>query len=429
MKRINLKRFLAISLSMVFILGLISFTTSCTPELSFGELVICEDVNQNTLEPINDKSEFDIEVKKISASIEYYGVKGEENYRFNWKNIDTGENVLDKTMQYLKGEEGYFEGYAASYVNMTGEGGIIPPGNYEVEFYHSGELIKTANFIVKKPEVKIIEVSLANQVDEDFAPINRTQQFSPTDTMYACVKINYFILGNNLKAKWYDNNGNLMVETAADTDEDLYEPIWAAFSFKGEDGYLLPGAYTVEIYLNDGLYNTYDFEIIEESGAEAGEDIFTQGNTYSNDKYDVLFAVPDDWTYAEIDDADRLEVQMGAPSDDLPVAFLFMVSSTADYPPEEQPPELADVMNSEIAIDNNWELVDIIEEESVSNNGILYHEFMYIYNDPDNNEWATITTFFENNNRLYVLFTIVRSDYYDIGQPIYYGIIDSLQLD
>ena len=131
MKRINLKRFLVISLAIVIMPGLIPFTTSCTPELSFGDLVICEDVNQDTLEPINAKSEFDIETKKISASIEYFGVKGEEKYRFNWTNIDTGENILDKTMQYFESEEGYFEGYAASYINVTEEGGIIPPGNYK----------------------------------------------------------------------------------------------------------------------------------------------------------------------------------------------------------------------------------------------------------------------------------------------------------
>jgi len=152
MKRIKLKKSLVLLLSVIFILSLVPFTTSCMPELSFGDLVICEDVNQDTLEPVNAKSEFDIEAKKISASIEYFGVKGEENYRFSWTNIDTGENVLDKTMQYFEGEEGYFEGYAASYINVTEEGGIIPPGNYKIEFYHSGELIKTADFIVKKPE-------------------------------------------------------------------------------------------------------------------------------------------------------------------------------------------------------------------------------------------------------------------------------------
>jgi len=206
----------------------------------------------------------------------------------------------------------------------------------------------------------------------------------------------------------------LIVETVADMDEDLYEPMWADFTFEGEDGYLLPGGYNVEIYLNDNLYGTYDFEVT---------------NTYSNDKYGVLFAVPDNWTYTEIDDADGLEVNLIAPSEDLLVAFLFMVSSTDDYLPKDQLPEFVDEMNSGIAIDNNWELIDMMEEELVSNNDVPYSNFVYIYNDTDNNEWATATAFFENNNRLYVLFTTIRSDYYDIGQPMYYGIIDSLQLD
>jgi len=414
MKRIYLKRFLIPLLSVIFILGLIPLTTSCTPELSFGDLVICEDINQDTFEPENAKNEFDIEAKNICACIEYFGVKGGDSYRFNWINTDTGEDALDKTGEYAEGESGYFDGCAYSSSSLSGDGINIPPGNYKVGFYHNGELIKTANFIVKKPEVKISEVSLANQVDEDFAPTNETQQFSSTEIIYACIRINYFILGNSLKAKWYDNKGNLIVETVADMDEDMYEPMWADFTFEGEDGYLLPGAYNVEIYLNDNLYGTYDFEVT---------------NTYSNDKYGVLFAVPDNWTYTEIDDADGLEINLIAPSEDLLVAFLFMVSSTDDYVPKDQLPEFVDEMNSGIAVDNNWELIDMMEEELVSNNDVPYSNFVYIYNDTDNNEWATATAFFENNNRLYVLFTTIRSDYYDIGQPMYYGIIDSLQLD
>jgi len=414
MKRIYLKRFLIPLLSVIFILGLIPFATSCAPELSFGDLVICEDINQDTFEPVNAKNEFDIKAKNICACIEYFGAKGGDSYRFNWINTDTGEDALDKTGEYAEGESGYFDGCAYSSSSLTGEGVNIPPGNYKVDFYHNGEVVKTANFIVKKPEVKISEVSLANQVGEDFAPTNKTQQFGPTEIIYACIRINYFILGNSLKAKWYDNNGNLIVETVADMDEDLYEPMWADFTFEGEDGYLLPGGYNVEIYLNDNLYGTYDFEVT---------------NTYSNDKYGVLFAVPDNWTYTEIDDADGLEVNLIAPSEDLLVAFLFMVSSTDDYLPKDQLPEFVDEMNSGIAIDNNWELIDMMEEELVSNNDVPYSNFVYIYNDTDNNEWATATAFFENNNRLYVLFTTIRSDYYDIGQPMYYGIIDSLQLD
>ncbi len=414
MKRIYLKKFLVLSLSVIFILSLVPLTASCTPELSFEDLVICEDMNEDTFEPVNVKNEFNIEVKKICACIEYSGVKGEDSYRFSWTNTDTGENVLDKTVKYAEGESGYFDGCAYSYISLTGEGKIVPPGDYKVEFYHSGELIKTADFIVKRPEVKISEVALANQVDEDFAPVNRTQQFSPTEIVYACTRINYYILGNSLKAKWYDDNNNLIVETAVDTDADLYEPIWVAFTFEGEDGYLLPGAYTVEIYLNDNLYGTYDFEIT---------------NTYSNDKYGVLFTVPDGWTYTEIDDADSLEVNLVAPSEDLPEGFLFMVSSTDSYLPKEQLPEFADEMNSGIAVDNNWELIDIQENESVTENGIPYCNFVYVYNDKDNNEWVTATAFFENDNRLYILFATIRSDYYDEGLSICYCIIDSLQLD
>ncbi len=428
MGKIRLKRFFVISLSVIFILSLISFTTSCAPELSFGDLVICEDINQETCEPLNPKDEFDVETKKICASIEFSGVKGEDNYRFKWVNIDTGENILDITLKYSESESGYLEGYAASSIETTDEVKVIPPGNYKVEFYNNGELVKTTTFKVNKPQMKILEVLLANQVDENHAPVNTTQKFSSEETVYACIKVDYQIVGNSLKAQWKSETEELLNEIEIDLTIDHYEPSYITCMFQWETGIIPAGNYKVEIYLNDNLYGTYDFEVIEEGGAEAGEDIFTQGNTYSNDKYDVSFAVPDNWTYTESDGDDSLEVQLVAPSEDLPVAFLFMVSPTGDYPPKDQWPGFVDEMNSEIAIDHDWELIDIQKNELVSKDGIPYCEFIYRFNDPDNNEWATATAFLESNNRLYVLFATVRSDYYNMGQPIYYGIIESLKL-
>jgi len=120
MRRIYLKRFLISLLSVIFILGLIPLTTSCTPELSFGDLVICEDINQDTFEPINAKNEFDIEAKNICACIEYFGAKGGDSYRFNWINTDTGEDALDKTGEYAEGESGYFDGCAYSSSSLSG---------------------------------------------------------------------------------------------------------------------------------------------------------------------------------------------------------------------------------------------------------------------------------------------------------------------
>ncbi len=429
MEKSSLKRTLVILLSAALISGLIPFTTSCVPELSFGDLTVCGGINQNTFEPISAEDEFNIEIKKIYASINYYGVKGEDNYRYNWINLDTGENFLDETSKYSEGKSDYFEGYAMSFIATNEEVKVIPPGNYKVEFYHNGELKSTANFVVKEPEIKILEVLLANEVDEDFAPVNKVKQFSPTEIIYACVKANYYISGNSLKARWHTGDGDLIVETVSDMDVDLYEPVWTAFTLKGEGRDIPADTYNVEIYLNDNLYDTFEFEVVEARGAEAGKDIFTQGNTYSNDKYGVSFAVPDDWIYTESDSADGLEVNLTEQSGDLPVAFLFMASPMDDYPSSDQFSDFADELSSDIADDNSWELVDVQENESVTGKGMTFHDFIYLFNDPDTNEWAIVIAFIEGSDRLYVLFGTVGYDYFSMGESVYLGIIESMEVE
>ncbi|MDD5622563.1 MAG: hypothetical protein PHQ09_05345 [Actinomycetota bacterium] len=279
MKTVNFKKSPVILLAAIFILGLTSLTTACEPDLFFGDLTICENINEETFEPINQKNEFDINIEKIYATIDYSGARGEDNYRFNWVNLDTGENILDKTLKYSEGKSSYFEGYAMSYIATNEEARVILPGNYKIEFYHNGELKSTANFVIEEPGIEIVEVSLANGVDENNAPANRTQQFIPTEIIYACVNINYYISGNSLRAKWYDSDGNLIIETINDLDVDLYEPVWIAFTLEGEGRNIPAGTYNVEIYLNNDLYGTYDFEVIKERQAAAGDDYFNLGES------------------------------------------------------------------------------------------------------------------------------------------------------
>jgi hypothetical protein len=426
MKIVNLKKFPAVLVSIIFIFGLTSITTACEPDLFFGDLAICENINEETFEPVNQKNEFDINIGKIYATIEYSGAKGEDNYRFNWVNLDTGENILDKTLKYSEDKSNYFEGYAMSYIATNEEVNVIPPGNYKVDFYHNGELKSTANFMIEEPGIEIMEVSLANKVDENSVPINETQQFLSTEIIYACININYYISGNSLTAKWYDNNGELVVETVNDLDIDLYEPAWMAFTLKGEGRDIPAGTYNVEIYLNDDLYGTFDFEVVEERQAAAGDDNFTQGNIYSNDKYGVSFSMPDGWTYTESESADGLEVNLVSGLIDLPVGFLFMASALDDYPPSDRYRDFADEMSSDIAADNNWEILDVQENEFVNGNDITFHDFVYTYRDQDNNDWATAIAFAEGSSRLYVLFVTVRSDYFEMGRSIYNGITGTM---
>lgn len=419
--KIDIKKSLII-LMVSFVLCFVFFVISCapkTPELTFGDLVICEDLKQDTHEPVGPKNEFDARVNKICASIKFSGVKGEDNYRFNWINLDTGETALDETLKYSEEEKGYLEGYAASYIYATEEIKIIPPGNYRVEFYHNGELRKTASFKVNKPEVRILEVALANQVDENYKPVNITQKFNPGETVYACVKVDYLIIGNTLKAKWYTSRRDLILEAKFDMDRDWYEPSYVTFDFKAESGILSPDTYSVEIYLNDNLYGTFDFEVVS-------EDIFSKGNTYSSSKYGFSFAIPDDWEYTEKEDSKSLQVDLTPTSTDLQLGFSFIISSTGDYPPEEQFSALADEMAESVTGDYDWSQIDKQENDEVLKNGIDYKEFVYKFNDNDNNEWTLPICFIEHNNRLYIFFGIVMADYYGIAQPIYNGILDSV---
>ncbi len=424
MKKINLRRYLVMLTVTALISALVSFTASCVPELVIGDLTICKDIDQETFEPVIQKDEFDIETKKIYATIGYSGAKGDDNYRFKWDNENTGETVLDETSQYSEGESGYFEGYAMSYIETYEDVKVVPPGSYNIEFYHNGELKSTASFEVKEPEVSISEVALADEIDENYAPINKTQEFSSTEIVYACVNTDYYISGNTLEAKWYDLRGEVIVETTEDMKVDLYESVWTAFTLEGQGRDIPAGNYSVEIYLNDDLYGSYDFEV-----TGAIEDIFTQGNKYSNENYGVSFAVPDDWTYTESEDADGLEVDLSPSAGNLPIGFMFIASPENDYPPSSQYRGFADDVSSSIAADNNWEQVgDIQENELVTENGIEYQDFTYFSKDQNGNEWGVVITFIEGSDRLYVLFATVMYDYFDIGESVYYGMLDSMEL-
>jgi len=429
MKKINLVRYTAILTVVALTLVLMPLAASCTPKLVFGELTVCDDIDQETFEPVSQKNEFDGEIKKIYATIQYTGVKGDDNYRFEWKNEDTGEVVLDESLKYSEGESGYFEGYAMSYIATDEDARVIPPGQYKIDFYHNGELESTANFEVKKLDLNIIEVMLADKVDDNFAPVNETHEFYSTQTVYACVNTNYYISGNTLVAKWYDPMGKLAVETTKDMEVDLYEPVWTAFTLEGEGKDIPAGSYNVEIYLNGSLYGSYDFEVIEGRGAVDSAHLFSQGDTYSNDKYGVSFFVPDDWTYTESDDADGLEVNLTPSSEDVPIGFLFMASPSDDYPPSSQFGSFADEISSGIATDNSWEQVgEAQENESLTEKGIKYKDYIYLFKERNNNEWAVAVAFIEGNDRLYILFTTVAYDYFDMEEAAYYGILDSIEL-
>ncbi|MBL7060978.1 MAG: hypothetical protein ISS13_03995, partial [Actinobacteria bacterium] len=356
------------------------------------------------------------------ATVKYSNTKGGDNWRFKWTNLDTGETVLDKGDQYNKDQKGnYFEGILESDIYPLDESSIIPYGDYKVEFYNNGELIKTATFKVNKPQVKILEVSLADQVDQNNVPVTTTQKFNSNETVYACVKVDYQIIGNTLKAQWKSSTGELLSETKNDLTADYYSPSYIAFTFQWTTGFIPEGNYKVEIYLNDNLYGSFDFEVTGEV-AEAAV-TFDQGNKYSSTDFGFTITIPDNWTYEESKTAEEVGLNIYTPSPNLQISFLFKAVYPVGYSPYE---EFADDDSASFAEQLNWTFVEKSKKDAVLENGTPCKEYYYSYTDNDNNNWVMGYCFAENKGKLYLLIVITDESNSDIATAAYIGMLNSL---
>lgn len=408
---------------LIFILGLIPSLSSCAPKLSFQSIVISEDAKKDTNEPINPKNEFEVSSKQIFATVKYIGTKGSDNWHFKWTLLDTGDIVLDDGEKYNTEEPNtVFEGIVSSNIS-TVENKTIPAGNYKVEFFNNGELINTATFKVNKPKMEIIEVKLANAVDDNGVPVKETQQFSTSETVYATVKVNYQVTGNSLKALWKDLTGKVINEINYDIPNDYYggaSYIWFMLQLTGgQVPSVSPGKYKVEIYLNNTLFGTYDFEVIEGSLVT-----FNQGTVFTNDVFAFSIAIPDNWTYTENQAKDEVSFNL-APPTDVPAIFLFKAVKSAPYKPYK---DFSEKDSSDFAKQQGWTFVDSTENDRVlKNNGTPFKEYLYTYSDKDSKNWALAYSFVENKTHLYLFIAIVNIDAYgDIAQAAYYRMLDTL---
>lgn len=411
------------ALITIFCISLIPISSACTPKLTFEDIVISSSIEDDTYEPLDTKTEFEVSAEHIYATVKYSGTKGGDNWRFKWTNLDTGETALDKEDQYDKDQkENYFEGIIESEIYPLDESSIIPYGDYKVEFYNNGELIKTAAFKVNEPQVKILEVSLANQVDQDNVPVTTTQEFKSNETVYACVKVDYVIIGNTLKAQWKSSTGELLNEFGIDLTVDYYSPSYIPFSFQWTTGFIPEGNYKVEIYLNDNLYGSFDFEVTSEVAEVAVT--FDQGNKYSSTDFGFTITIPDNWTYTKDETAEAVGLSIAPPSQNIPVGLQFSAAnSLGDYSSYE---ELADDLSAISAEQQSWTFVDKGKNDEVLENGTPCKEYYYSYTDNDNNSWVIGYCFAENKGKIYWLFVVAEKSNIDIATAAYIGMLNSL---
>ncbi|MGM0367768.1 MAG: hypothetical protein ACQEP2_04230 [Actinomycetota bacterium] len=416
MNKEKVKLFIIGAIFVIFI-----FSISCTPELQFGELVICQGIDQETNAPKDSKDLYNAEEDSIHATILCRGVKASDVYSFKWINITTGETLLDESSEYQDGR-GYFEGYVASSIHTTEEVKLFPPGNYNVEFFHNGKLEKEKSFMVQQPQVKILEVSLASETDISGAPADVTREFNEGETVYVCVKSNYLISGNTITTKWYSEDGEMIFETSTTLEEDYYEESYTVFNLSSSEEVLTPGDHTVEVYLNDSIHESYEFTISE------SPDLFSQGQTYVNDKFQFRIAIPDGWSYSENENDEKIQVGLQA-EEKIPAGFSVIASAASDKPQKEDYSSFSNTVLQGMTTASNWSKTNQVENEFKTVNGIQVDEFVYTYQDQGGNEWIMVTAFVENNGVLYIIFGMARYDYYEMADDIYHGMVNSLEFN
>ena len=328
---------------------------------------------------------------------------------------------MDKEDQYNKDqEERYVEGIVETDIFPLDTSSLIPAGDYKVEFYNNGELVKTTTFKVNKPEVSIIEVLLANQVDQNFVPVSITQEFKSNETVYACVQVNYQTAGNFLKAQWKSSVDELIWEDSIELAE-FSSPSYITFWFPPETESITAGSYKVEIYLNDILYGSFDFEVTEEV-AEATV-TFDQGNEYSATDFGFTITLPDTWTYEENKTEQEEIITILPPSQDIVVWLQFSAVDPELYLPFG---DFADNDSAGFAEQQDWTFVEKIESDSTLQNGAPCKEYSYLFTDDDNINWIMGYGFAENNGTLYILIVIADQINSSIAIDAYIGILNSL---
>jgi len=418
-KKAMFKRMVLIISVLALLVIYLPVLSSCTPALAFGDLTICSAIDPETAEPAEENNVFNAADEKIYATIKAEGIKADDNKRFSLKNLETGDIVFDRSEPYFTEAEGYIEGYFYIGIEKKIDDPILlEPGDYEVSFYHKGELIDKADFEVLTPKAQILEINIASEVDaQSKAPLNITNEFKHTDIFYATVRTDYHIAGDYFEAKWYSEDTGESITTRIDIEENYFYENYLAFELSRDDPWS-PGSYSVEIYHNGAIEGIYKFVVLPPEQEIAEESI------YINESYGFGFIIPDDWeVYEEDDGALMLDIIYGP--DDVNISVYFIVSIPEEAIPEEEYEAAAKDLFSD-AVDEEWTLVDEFSGEYINDNNIYYEEYQQVFIDEDGYELSMVIDFFKGSESTYIMFSIIGQDYYEMYNMVYEVIVGSL---
>jgi len=397
---------------------------SCSPQQVFGELLICSDVDSQTFTPIDIGDEYEIDSPQIVAAIKVSGVRGDDRWRVIWENMDTGIVIADSSDVYSSGRPSYLEGYLPVILLPEDETSVVAdPGKYLVSYYHNGELIDTASFTVKKPDAQILEVGFYKSIDKEGLQSKKTSTFFQEDEIFAVVKLDYRIMGDNYKIKWYLDD-SLHKEDEYIVKENQYIPGNIIIQLVNEDGQPFPtGSYKMEILKGEKVEGKYSFDII---GAEYSKEIFSSNNIYTNQEFGFEFQYPDNWSYEEEFSEAGLRANL-YPNDYLEkVIKIKMWALKSNYSPKpEDYSEYTDKLLYE-QIEKGEDINIEKTEYSLSIEDQEIQEFRYDYNNNSGKGWSITFSFLQKDSILFLFMRYTDLVYVDYTKNVVSYIMGSI---
>jgi len=423
----KLCRAVVIQILAILLVALPAFflLSSCRPDQVFGELLICSSIDSPTSVPAGTGNEYCIDSEQIVACINIAGIRGSSRWRFVWENIDTGEIIAESSGNYSNNPPGFAEGYLTNKL-LRAEGAeiIAGPGNYRVSFYHDGGLLKTADFIIKRPDINILEFNFYSGIDGNGKPLGPVKGFSQNDKIYAAIKLNYKIEGDRYLIEWF-NDGRLLGEEEYVIKESSYVPYYIIFHLTNKEQEPFPaGSYNARISGPGQVSGEYFFEV---SPITFTQEIFAGSNSYRDDIYKFSIIYPDGWSIDKNDIEPGIRIRF-APVDGIRQIVINMwVLKEGYYPEAEDFSSFADKLLAEQMGEQAEGGMDKTQTEKAVGD-IKVYEVKYDKIENGKSGWQITFSFIKKNGLLFLLMRFTDHFYIDYAEKVTDYMIDSIKI-
>ncbi len=253
---------LGIILIILGVLLLLRIIPLSAPKIT--EAVVSKSVNKDTAEPVDVVSEFEADIPAVYCDVKAVQVRGGSVIKAEWYQV---KYKLAESSLTVPGEKFMHYNSRFYFEQKKPEGVDWNSGNYEVKIYLDNNLSQTVSFKIKEEkgqasEAKIVSAITCKKVDENYAPMDKTDVFPDNINKICCsVQVSNAQKGAVIKAQWYNKDKDQLLQSSTYTVLKDHSAGYIAFSYASEGQKWDKGKYEVKIYVGNKLIKVAPFKI------------------------------------------------------------------------------------------------------------------------------------------------------------------------